>query len=65
MYVLQIWHGQKIWCPVFNFRFENIERFRGLYVLRDQFCSQVYYGFSTEENCTEFLLGVWTPLLSS
>ena len=33
MYVLQIWHGQKIWCPVFNFRFENIERFRGLYVL--------------------------------
>ena len=44
-----------IWCPVFDFRFENIERFRGLYILRDhipQFCSQVYYGISSKENCT-------------
>ena len=29
-------------CPVFDFTFENIERFRGLYILRDripQLCS--------------------------
>ena len=25
----------KIWCPVFDFRFENIQWFRGLYIDRD------------------------------
>ena len=41
-----------IWCPAFDFRFENIQWFRGLYIHRDhipQFCSKVYHGFSTEK----------------
>ena len=44
-----------IWCPVFEFRFENIERFRGLHILRNhipKFCSWDHYEFSTDENCT-------------
>ena len=24
-----------IWCSVFDFKFKNIKRFRGLYILRD------------------------------
>ena len=43
-----------IWCPVFDFKFENIQRFRKRCDHRNHippFCSLVYHGFSTEKNC--------------
>ena len=55
-----------IWCPVFDFRFENTDRFRGLYILRDDI-PQFWFIMDSvpKKTLREFLLGRWTPLLSS
>ena len=55
-----------IWCPLFDFGFKNIERFRGLYILRGHIPQSRFIMNSVpKKTVREFLLVRWTPLLSS
>ena len=56
-----------IWCSVSNFRSENIQGFRGLYILNHipQFCPRFIMDSVPNKTVREFLVGRWTPLQSS
>ena len=49
-------------CPVFDFRFENIERLREIYI--HNFAPMFIMDSVLKKTLREFLLDRWTPLLS-
>ena len=55
-----------IWYPVFDFRFEHIDRFRGLSgTIFHNFTPRFIMDSVPKKTVRELLLSRWTPLLSS